>query len=437
LNAWKIEHSRLADKESMEEWWKEKASTLRRENTRQRLQEAVEEKIPVALRAIDKKSLHQWGQEWSQKAWEEYTPEQALDWWTQKQAQLHLQSSYPALQRQGEQAASENKERRKEAGEASYCQQVLDVWGEADVHKMTMEQVEAWWPEALNNVELGPSRAVLEKARLKALRPFAGTQRALEVLPEAREIYCPAGTFRMGASPGDDEALECEKPAREVTLTCGFWALSTPVTQAMYKAVMGENPSKFKGESRPVENVSWYDAVEFCNQLSHKAGLSPAYQTEKATGFFSGFFGDGKVAWLQESEGYRLPTEAEWEYFCRAGSTGSRYGNLDEIAWYKENSDNRTSPVGQKAPNAWGFYDTLGNVWEWCVDKWDEQAYSRLPQLNPAHLPHSADKRVRRGGGWSSDTRGSRASYRFWDVASLRYNHGFRVVRTSVVRAKQ
>ena len=91
--------------------------------------------------------------------------------------------------------------------------------------------------------------------------------RAIEELPDAVEVYCPPGTFRMGASPGDDEALEVEKPAREVTLTRGFWALSTPVTQAMYEAVTGENPSRFKGPEYPVEEVTWFDAVRFCNQL--------------------------------------------------------------------------------------------------------------------------------------------------------------------------
>ena len=102
--------------------------------------------------------------------------------------------------------------------------------------------------------------------------------RAIEGLPDAVEVYCPPGTFRMGASPGDDEAFSGEKPAREVTLTRGFWALSTPVTQAMYEAVTGKNPSRFQGPKRPVEEVSWFDAVRFCNRLSEQAGLTPVYQ---------------------------------------------------------------------------------------------------------------------------------------------------------------
>jgi formylglycine-generating enzyme required for sulfatase activity len=227
----------------------------------------------------------------------------------------------------------------------------------------------------------------------------------------------------MGASPGDED----EKPAREVTLMRGFWALSTPVTQAMYEAVMGKKPSHFKGARRPVESVSWYDAMEFCNQLSAKAGLSPAYRLH----------GEKKVEWLQESEGYRLPTEAEWEYLCRAGSTDSRYGKLDEIAWHLKNSESRTHPVGQKAPNAWGFYDTLGNVWEWCMDEWDDEAYSKLPQVNPAHVPHTVNRRVKRGGSWYDYAWGPRASCRAGSNAPFRFDYdGFRVIRTPRVKAK-
>jgi formylglycine-generating enzyme required for sulfatase activity len=268
----------------------------------------------------------------------------------------------------------------------------------------------------------------------------------------------------MGASPGDDEASGDGNPAREVTLTKGLWALSTPVTQAMYKAVMGENPSAFKTVEKeetyevtegawlfkqtvertrkievenwkaPVENVSWYDAVEFCNRLSKKAGLSPAYRIVKSSEKWDE---KGEVEWLQESEGYRLPTEAEWENLCRAGTTGSRYGELEEVAWYSGNSDKQTHPVGQKAPNAWGFYDTLGNVWEWCMDESDAEAYSKLPQVNPAHVPHTVDERVGRGGSWDDDAWYARASYRDWDYATYRSNNlGFRVLRTPRVKAK-
>ena len=215
----------------------------------------------------------------------------------------------------------------------------------------------------------------------------AGSQRTIPQLPDAVEVYCPPGTFRMGASPGDDEVWNEEKPAREVTLTRGFWALSTPVTQAMYEAVTRENPSKIEGPKHPVEWVSWFDAVRFCNQLSEQAGLTPAYH----------FHGEEEVEWLRDADGFRLPTEAEWEYLCRAGSTSARYGELDKVAWFGDNSNGETHPVGQKEPNAWGLLDTLGNVWEWCVDEWDEEAYSKLPQVNPANLPARVGERVRRG----------------------------------------
>ena len=144
-----------------------------------------------------------------------------------------------------------------------------------------------------------------------------------------------------------------------------------------------------------------------------------------------------RVKWLQKANGYRLPTEAEWEYLCRAGSTKVQYGELEEIAWHEENSASQTHPVGEKKPIVWGFYDTLGNVWEWCVDEWDENAYSKLSQVNPAHVPHTVFKRVARGGSWRYNARYTRASFRSRDLATLRdYYYGFRVVRTPRVKAK-
>ena len=145
-----------------------------------------------------------------------------------------------------------------------------------------------------------------------------------------------------------------------------FLLFKFPVTQDFYFEITNENPSTFKGDLRPVETVTFKDAVIFCNKISVQNGLTPCYliQDESEEIFFE-----------KSANGYRLPTEAEWEYACKAGSTDIRYGQLSDIAWYKDNSDNKTHNVGQKAPNAWGLYDMLGNVWEWCSDLYDTEVY--------------------------------------------------------------
>ncbi|TDE90457.1 formylglycine-generating enzyme family protein [Occultella glacieicola] len=189
-----------------------------------------------------------------------------------------------------------------------------------------------------------------------------------------------------------------EVPAGTVTLhdrrtstrwradVAGHLLARTPVTQAQYRAVLGASPSAATGEDLPVETVSWLDAVRFCNALSVREHLEPAYTI------------DDEVTCAVGSTGYRLPTEAEWEHACRAGSTGPRYGDLDEIAWYATNSGDRPHPVGTREPNAWGLYDTLGNVWEWCFERYDPEVYG--------------DYRVLRGGGWSDPEWSVRAGVR-------------------------
>ncbi|HEY0472062.1 MAG TPA: formylglycine-generating enzyme family protein [Kribbella sp.] len=159
-----------------------------------------------------------------------------------------------------------------------------------------------------------------------------------------------------------------------------------PVTQAQYEQVMGERPSATQGDRLPVESVSWLDAVRFCNALSERVGLSPAYGLQD------------EVGWDIAADGYRLPTEAEWEHACRAGTTGARYGELDKVAWYRGNSAERIHEVGGKQPNAWGLYDMLGNVWEWCWDIYDAEVYGTY--------------RVLRGGGWFDESWSCRASVR-------------------------
>lgn len=167
-----------------------------------------------------------------------------------------------------------------------------------------------------------------------------------------------------------------------------FWLAKFPVTQSFYFEITNESPSTFSGKNKPVETVTWRDAVYYCNALSDKYGLKQCYIFDK----------NEEIIFDHTTNGFRLPTEAEWEYACKAGSTGARYGNLDDIAWYKKNSEGRTHDVGEKEPNAWGLYDMLGNVWEWCSDIYDAEVY--------------ASYRIFRGGGWCDVERSVMATTR-------------------------
>ncbi len=238
--------------------------------------------------------------------------------------------------------------------------------------------------------------------------------------------WIPAGRFWMGSGDDDDEAYKDEKPRGEVVLTRGCWMGETPVTQGQYLAIMGENPSSFQGAGVdvPVERVSWYDAAAFANKLSALEGLSACFVVEGDQVESVGNGGSDVLA----CDGWRLPTEAEWEYAVRAGTTTPRYGDVDKIAWYRENSSNMTHRVGQKQPNAWGLYDMLGNVSEWTMDVWD--AYTGQPTQDPLRSS-GATKRVFRGGSWSDSAGFVRAAFRGDSALTFRNNYlGFRVVRT-------
>lgn len=180
------------------------------------------------------------------------------------------------------------------------------------------------------------------------------------------------------------------------------------VTQDLYFEITKESPSFFKGSKLPVETVSWKDAITFCNLLSIRNGLKPCYL------FYNG---SEKIAFNPTVGGFRLPTEAEWEYACKAGTIGIRYGDLDLIAWYKDNSEKTTHNVGIKVPNAWGLYDMLGNVWEWSSDIYDEAIYGSY--------------RIFRGGGWCDEARGCMATNRRRShPASFKIDDlGFRIAR--------
>ncbi len=212
------------------------------------------------------------------------------------------------------------------------------------------------------------------------------------------------GTFTMGCTneQGDD-CWDDEKPAHSVTLS-GFYMGKYEVTQAQWKAVMGSNPSRFKGDNLPVEQVSWYDCQDFIRKLNQLTG-----------------------------EKFRLPTEAEWEYAARGGnkSRGYKYAggnNIDEVAWYDGNSGERTHPVGKKRPNELGLYDMSGNVWEWCSDWYDEDYYGNSPQNNPQG-PASGSSRVFRGGSWDYLAILCRSAFRYYLTPGYRNDlMGFRLV---------
>ncbi|MEU3852761.1 formylglycine-generating enzyme family protein [Streptomyces sp. NPDC029554] len=213
----------------------------------------------------------------------------------------------------------------------------------------------------------------------------------------------------MVTVPAGRVTLSDRRTGRSWDVEVAAFRLSAfPVTQEEYAEVTGHRPSAARGARLPVEGVSWWDAVRFCNALSLRDGLTPAYRVRE----------DGEAVDRDAgADGYRLPTEAEWEHACRAGGTGPRYGPLDDIAWYRGNAGDRIHPVGGKQPNAWGLYDMLGNVWDWCWDLYDPEVYGTY--------------RVLRGGGWSDEHWSCRASVRRRSHPTFRIDDvGFRLART-------
>ena len=235
-------------------------------------------------------------------------------------------------------------------------------------------------------------------------------------------IQVPAGSFTMGDRLGEID----ERPHR--VRVDSFYVDKYLVTQREYERVTGENPARWRGSDNPVEQTRWSDAVRYCNARSALEGLRPCYNLKTWECDF-------------DVDGYRLPTEAEWEYACRAGTKtryffGDEAKKLKHYAWAGENSGGRPRPVGRKLPNPWGLYDVYGNVWEWCNDFYKVDYYDESPEENPKG-PETGDNKVLRGGCWRSTLDECRSSYRYneapgyTDICFGYDIYGFRCVRTS------
>jgi len=248
-------------------------------------------------------------------------------------------------------------------------------------------------------------------------------------------VWIPPGTFQMGCSPGDNDCNDAQRPSHQITISKGFWMGQTEVPVGAYKRF-----SAATGWAFPLEEPTFFDQP-----------INPGWENDRLP--IVNVTWDDAVAYCQWTGG-RLPTEAEWEYAARAGTTGPRYGDLDAIAWYADNAgksrldsvdiwendrpnyvrrlaQNRNGPheVGQKIPNAFGLYDTLGNVWEWVADWYDASYYAHSPEQDPRG-PSSGEYRVLRGGSWSGYPSSVRAAYRGRRVLATRHSlMGLRCVR--------
>jgi formylglycine-generating enzyme required for sulfatase activity len=242
-------------------------------------------------------------------------------------------------------------------------------------------------------------------------------------------VQIPAGTFMMGSPAGEPERDD-DETQHQVTVS-SFYMGKYVVTQKEYRKVMRKNPSLFKGDDRPVNQVNWYDAVEYCNSLSRREGLTPAYTIDKNRKDPNNTHEYDKIKWVvtwnRNADGYRLPTEAEWEYACRAGTT-TPFNTGNSITRSQANfKRKKTTPVGSFSPNAWGLYDMHGNVLEWCWD-WHGD-YASGAQTDPTGAV-SDYARVLRGGSYSYDSQELRSACRSLDYPYAGYcDHGFRLSR--------
>ena len=275
-----------------------------------------------------------------------------------------------------------------------------------------MSNINEWMEEhqgQVNALGLAEAKAKVEAVKAQMASGAAFRAEAGEGLVVGLAVrWIPNGRFTMG-SPSSEPDRYSDEVQHEAVLTRGFFLAETECTQGQWEAVMGGNPSTFKGTERPVEQVSWEEAEGYCRKLTAK---------QRAEGI------------LADGWEWRLPTEAEWEYAARAGTAGARYGELDAIAWWSGNSGSETHAVSQKAANAWGLHDMIGNVWELCAD-WSGD-YSTGSVTDPTG-PSSGSFRVVRGGGWNNVAGRARSANRGRGVPGNRGGDlGFRPALSSV-----
>jgi formylglycine-generating enzyme required for sulfatase activity/predicted Ser/Thr protein kinase len=307
----------------------------------------------------------------------------------------------------------------------------LSGWHEAErLQQSTVERIIATVRTAVAERRLHSAEAAL--GRLRALRIDDDVVRPLAAdvsLLRLHMVEVPAGSFEMGG-----RGRPADQPFHTVRFARGFLVSATEITQGQFLAVTGRNPSIYGDRlEHPVENVSWYDAADFCNRLSERMGLAPYYRLGDLS-LQNGTISDASVARLGGT-GFRLPTEAEWEYACRAGTeTRFSYGESptggDDHMWHRFNADRTAHAVATKRPNAWGLYDMHGNVWEWCEDRW-HPTYDGAPDDGSAWLAGGTNERLLRGGCFDDPPEYCRAGYRrSRGPGNLLQYRGFRVVRS-------
>lgn len=277
-------------------------------------------------------------------------------------------------------------------------------------------------PAGTNIITLSKTGYIYKKASINIV-PNNPTSYDISIskLEPLDMVFVEGGTFQMGDNFGDGDISE--KPVHNVTVS-DFYISKTEITQKEWIDISSNNPAKYWADEQPVESISWRDAINYCNSRSLLEGLTPCYTTD-----------GGKTSCDFTANGYRLPSEAEWEYAARGGKTNNNFkysgsADINAVAWYDKNSSNITHPVAQKQPNDLGIYDMCGNVWEYCWDYYDENYYAQSPQQNPTG-PELGDERVMRGGAWSDDAYFNRVFFRNHYKENARgSNVGLRVVRS-------
>jgi formylglycine-generating enzyme len=332
---------------------------------------------------------------------------------TEYQAKVEV-AAQELLQQREHQALLEIEKEKEQARADFLAQQAQATEIEAKNQSYRAGQAQETRKRMLANLQEGlPFRASIKSAPTPIIeKPLEASVSEIFVGNYCWRLrYCPAGMTWLGSKQGEGKSEE--KPCHKIRINKGFWFAETPVTQALWNQIMEDNPSQFLGQDRPVEGVTWLEAVLFCNALSLAQNLEPAYEVLKENH-------RTEVQWYQNASGYRLPTEAEWEYAARCGQSGQSHlytngSDLDAVAWFSKNAKGETQSVGLKEANSWGLYDLCGNVWEWCHDTWKKDIYRTRSDgvtRDPFHYQALLTPRSVRGGAWYDFAACCRLAYR-------------------------